>query len=111
MFLPMIKRLDVSIQQDIFRDMGGRRHGLQFRADVLNVGNMLNKNWGVGQRLVNGAPLLVPTAAQGGVADASGRAQYRLRVVNNELMTTSLEPTAGLNDVYRVQFSLRYSFN
>ncbi len=52
----------------------------------------------------------MPTAAQGGVVDAQGRAQYRLRVVNNELMTKSLEPTAGLNDVYRIQFSLRYTF-
>jgi hypothetical protein len=53
----------------------------------------------------------VPTAAQGGQADAAGRAQYRLRAVSNELMTKSLENTAGLNDVWRVQFSLRYSFN
>ena len=52
----------------------------------------------------------VPTAAQGGPVDAQGRAQYRLRTVNNELMTRSLEPTAGLGDVYRFQISLRYLF-
>jgi len=30
--------------------------------------------------------------------------------VNNELMTKSLETTAGFSDVYSVMFSLRYQF-
>ena len=77
---------------------------------MLNFGNLLNEDWGVGQRLINTQPLTVPTAAQGGPADAAGRAQYRLRVINNELMTKSLEPTAGLGDVYRFQIMLRYLF-
>ena len=34
-----------------------------------------------------------------------------MRVVNGQLMTKSLEQTAGLNDVYRVMFSFRYFFN
>ncbi len=104
-FLPMVNRLDVSLAQDLFRDLGGRRHGFQFRVDVLNFGNMLNKNWGVGQRLIHNQPL---TNAG---ADAQGRVSYRLRVVNNELMTKTFEPTAGLGDVWRVQFGLRYLFN
>ena len=44
---------------------------------------------------------------RGGTSAAS---QYRLRVVNNELITRSIERTAGTNDVYRVQFSIRYMF-
>ena len=36
--------------------------------------------------------------------------QYRLRAVNNELMTKSLETTASISDVYRVMFSVRYQF-
>jgi hypothetical protein len=104
-FLPFVKRLDVSFSQDLFRSLVGRRHGFQFRVDVLNFGNLLNKNWGVAQRFVNAQPLT------NAAADSSGRVSYRLRVVNNELMTTTFEPTATLNDVYRVQFSLRYLFN
>jgi hypothetical protein len=110
-FLPLVKRLDFSVAQDLFTSLKGRRHEFQFRADFLNFGNLLNDNWGVSQRLVNNAPLVVPSAAQGGAFDAQGRAQYRLRVINNELMSKSLEQTADLNDVWRIQFSLRYSFN
>lgn len=110
-FLPMVRRLDFSIAQDLFKSLSGRRHEFQFRVDMLNFGNLLNKDWGVGQRLVSNSPLIVPSSAQGGPADAQGRAQYRLRVINNELMSRTLEQTADLNDVWRIQFSLRYAFN
>ncbi|HEY8551263.1 MAG TPA: carboxypeptidase regulatory-like domain-containing protein [Vicinamibacterales bacterium] len=109
-FLPMVKRLDLSVAQDLFKDFFGQRNLFQFRVDILNFGNLLNSNWGVGQRLISNQPLVVPTAAQGGPADTQGRAQYRLRVINNELMTRSLETTAGLDDVYRIQLSVRYLF-
>jgi hypothetical protein len=109
-FLPMVHRLDFSVSQDFFATIKGHRHTFQIRADILNFGNLINEEWGVGQRLINTQPLIVPTAAQGGVADAQGRAQYRLRTINNELMTKSLEPTAGLGDVYRFQIMLRYLF-
>jgi len=103
--LPMIWRLDFNVAQDLFTNLGSKRHALQLRADFLNVTNLLNSDWGVGQRLINNQPLTNPAV------DAQGRATYRLRVVNNELMSKSLESTAGLNDVYRIQFSLKYSFN
>ena len=110
-FLPVVTRADLSISQELFRSLRGRRHALQARLDVANVGNLINKNWGVGQRLISNQPLIVPTTAQGGAADAQGRTQYRLRVINNQLMTKSLETTANLADVYRIQFSFRYTFN
>ena len=52
-FLPMVFRTDLSISQDIFKNLWGSRHSLQFRVDIPNFGNLLNSNWGVGQRLVN----------------------------------------------------------
>ncbi len=57
-----------------------------------------------------------PAAGQRPAADDAGgrrdrpRCGYRLRAVNNKLMTTSLETTAGFSDVYSVMFSLRYQF-
>ena len=110
-FLPLVKRLDFSASQDLFTSLKGRRHAVQFRVDFVNFGNLLNSNWGVSQRLVSNSPLVVPSTAQGGVVDALGRAQYRLRLINNEYMTKTLEQTADLNDVWRIQFMLRYTFN
>jgi hypothetical protein len=112
-FLPLVRRMDLSIAQDIFKNIGGKRNAFQLRLDILNFGNLLNKNWGVGQRLV-GSTLFVPIVAQPltnpGV-DAQGRLQYQLRVVNNELLRNSLEPTADIADVYRMMVTLKYLFN
>jgi hypothetical protein len=110
-FLPMVHRADLSIAQELFTNVGGYRNGIEIRADILNFTNLLNSDWGVSQRLINNQPLIVPTAAQGGPANAAGEAQYRLRNISNQLMTTSLEKNAGINDVWRMQFSIRYNFN
>jgi hypothetical protein len=109
-FLPMVHRLDLGITQDVFANIGSERHRFQFRVDIINFGNLLNSNWGVAQRLVSNSPLIVPTAAQGGPADATGRMQYRMRVINGQLMNSSYEQTADLLDVYRVMFSVKYFF-
>ncbi len=104
-FLPMTNQLDLSVAQDVIATIRGKENRFQFRVDFLNFGNLLNKNWGVGDRLVNTQPL----TSRG--ADSEGRALYRLRVVDGELMTKSYEKSAGLGDVWRIQFSLRYFFN
>lgn len=109
-FMPMVTRADMSLAQEVFTNFAGKRNSLSIRADILNVGNLLNKNWGVGQRFVNTQPLIVPSSTQGGPADAQGRAQYRLRAISNELIANTFEKTSGVADVYRIQLGVRYSF-
>jgi hypothetical protein len=108
--LPFVHRIDFSLSQDIAPVIKGRKHAFQLRWDILNFGNLLNKNWGVGQTLISNTPLIVPTNAQGGPADAQGRARYRMRAINGELMTKSYQYTANIDDVWRMQVSLRYTF-
>jgi hypothetical protein len=103
--LPMVWRLDFSVAQELLAERGGRRHALQLRADFLNFTNLLDGDWGVARRLVSAQPLTNP-----GV-DAQGRATYRLRAINNQLMSRSLQPSTTLQDVYRVQLSVKYSFD
>jgi hypothetical protein len=105
-FLPLVRRMDLSVGQEVFANLWGR-NAFQVRLDIQNFGNLLNKNWGVSQRIVLSSQ---PLSAQG--ADAQGRAQYRLRTlsVGGDLITKPLESTASLSDVYRMQVSLRYRF-
>jgi hypothetical protein len=104
-FLPRVTRADFSFSQDFRFDAGGRKHTLQFRWDVDNFTNLLNKDWGVSQRTVsNGRPL-----TNAGV-DTQGRLNYRLLSVNNQLITKTFEQTSSLSDVYRMMFSVKYIF-
>ncbi|MEO8075787.1 MAG: TonB-dependent receptor, partial [Acidobacteriota bacterium] len=104
-FLPLVKRMDLSLSQDLFHSLGGVRHSGQIRLDVTNFGNLLNHNWGAGQRLVQNQILTNATA------DAQGRATYRMAVVNNALPTKSLQTTTFAADVYTLMLSFRYNFN
>ena len=104
-FLPQVKRMDLSISQDIFGSMGGQRHSGQIRLDIVNFGNLLNSSWGVSQRLIQNQ--ILTNAA----VDASGRATYRMAVVNGALPTTSYQSTSGIADVYTLMLSFRYNFN
>jgi len=107
----MVYRLDFSVAQDLFKNIGSGRHSLTFRADFLNFSNLLNHDWGVGQRFVGQTAAGRNQPLTNASVDANGAARYRLRVVNGELLNKTFETTAGLADVYQIQFSLRYSFN
>ncbi len=103
--LPMVYFADLSVEQEFFADVFNRRQALVFRADIVNVGNLISRSWGTGQRMVTTQPLL----NQG--VDANGEMQYHLRRVGGEFISETFENTAGLGDVFQVQFTIRYLFN
>ena len=110
--MAMFNRADLSIVQDVFKNIGGKRNAAQVRLDISNFSNLLNRDWGVSKRLVlpttgaNGAQILTNAAA-----DAQGRASYRMAVVNGELVRNTFQGNTGLGDVYQIMLSFRYSFN
>jgi len=111
-FFPLFNRVDLSVVQDVFKNIGGKRNGGQVRLDFTNFGNLLNHNWGVSERMVvpltqaNGAQLLTSPGV-----DAQGRPTYRLAVVNNQLVSRTFQTNTLLSDVYQFMISFRYSFN
>jgi len=109
--MPMVYRADLSFAQQLFTNIKGKRNTLEFRVDILNVGNLIDSDYGVGKTFNSTQLLVVPTAAQGGAASADGRPQYRMRNLGTNLVTETYRPTAGVADVWRMQFGLRYIFN
>jgi hypothetical protein len=47
--LPYYKHLDLNITQDLYLKTGTTKHTLRLSFDIINVGNLLNKNWGIGK--------------------------------------------------------------
>jgi len=109
--MPMVYRADLSFAQQLFTNIGGKKNTLEFRVDILNVGNLLDSDYGVGKTFNSTQPLVVPSSTQGGPASADGRPQYRLRNFGTDLISSTYRATAGVSDVWRMQFGLRYIFN
>jgi hypothetical protein len=101
-FLPMVYRADFSASQTILTN--SKKQALEFRVDILNVGNLLNSDWGVGQFMTSTSPL-VPAGV-----DANNRPQFRFRNLGNTLISDSFTPSSGQFDVWRLQFGLRFNF-
>jgi len=105
-FLPLLHKMDLSVTQDVFKNVKGHRNAGQFRIDIQNFGNLLNSDWGVGQRVIRNNILSTPAFDA-----ATGHLTYRMQVVNNQLVSKTFESTSGLLDVYQFMLSFRYSFN
>ena len=104
-FLPVQFKSDLGVTQELFAAGGGKRNTFSLRFDILNLDNLINHNWGAGQRLVSNQPLL----PQG--ADASGALLYRLRNIGADLLpAATYQNTIGISDVWRMQVGLRYTF-
>jgi len=103
--LPMITRFDLSISQQVTGSLFGRENRFTVRLDILNLTNLLNRNWGVAKTLMTSQPLVFSGVVTNG---AEVKPAYTLRAINNELIKNSFTTTATINDVFRMQISLRW---
>ena len=101
---PYIVRFDFSTQLELFRNIGKNRHTIQLRADIFNIGNLINSAWGVS----NFVHTFNPLAAAG--VDANGAPIFRMNRVNNSLNYTTYRKGTGFDDVWQGQLGIRYIF-
>ena len=104
-FLPMVARADLSVSQDVSRNIGGKGNSLQIRLDIFNFSNLLKSDWGVSQGFVTTRPL-----TSTGV-DTFGAPTYTLANVGHSLISRSFQKNASTLDVWRMQLGVRYMFN
>jgi hypothetical protein len=106
--LPFLHRFDLSVAQDIFIKIAGKRNAFQIRADILNFGNMLNNEWGVSQRATNSQLLNFVSR------DANNVPTYRLATQRDASGTYLIRDTYQYNssvfDVWSAQLGIRYTF-
>jgi hypothetical protein len=91
--------------------VGAQKNTLQFRVDILNVGNLLNNKWGVAYASTTSNPLTIAN----NTATTAGTPTYRLatQVINGstELLRDSYVKAINVNNVWQAQIGLRYIFN
>ncbi|MDO8369037.1 MAG: carboxypeptidase regulatory-like domain-containing protein [Saprospiraceae bacterium] len=106
---PILHRFDVSVTQEFYLKIGGKRNTIQFRADILNAANLLNSEWGLGNNFVSDRPL----SAAGTTADGVPQFRMATQTINNEpvLIRESFVKSKTQFDVWVAQFGIRYIFN
>lgn len=113
-YAPWLTRFDFTAIQEFYVRAGskGTRHTIQFRADILNVGNLLNNKWGVGWQNTSSSPLSLASVSTAGVPT------YRMgtqSVVENGttrtiLLRDSFVKNITIDNVWQAQLGVRYSF-
>jgi hypothetical protein len=117
---PWLTRFDLSVVQEFYVAVGakGKRNTIQLRADILNIGNLLNNSWGLGYALTastSGSTSNPLTLAS--VNATTGIPQYRLatQALRGQAQAVPLRdsfvPAQNINAVYQAQIGIRYNFN
>lgn len=110
--MPVGSKIDLSIIQSVFKNIAGKRNAGEVRLDITNFGNLLNSDWGVGDRTVisstgaNSIGILTNPAA-----DAQGQLSYRMAVVAGDLASRTFQKSSFQSDAYALLLSFRYTFN
>jgi hypothetical protein len=109
--LPFVGRVDLNLVQEFKPMIKGKSHTIQLRADIFNIGNLLNNKWGAGYRLNTSAPL-VYNALTGTNKDTPSfrMATIKDAVGDDTINYSSLARTTNLGDLWQGQVGLRYSF-
>ncbi|TXE07987.1 carboxypeptidase regulatory-like domain-containing protein [Algoriphagus aquimarinus] len=101
---PWLSRFDVRVLQDIFTNIGEKRNTLQVSLDVVNFGNLLNKDWGISQR-TNGAQNLLSRSGS-----VSATPNYVMNQVSGQLPTSPYQNVSNFSTTWSMQLGLRYIF-
>lgn len=108
--LPWRNRMDFKFVQDLFTNLGSRRNTLQFSIDILNLGNLLNSDYGR-IRLVNAAQLLIPQNTAALVPGGTVVPTFRLATDRGLPVSETFRDLLSVGATYSMQFGLRYIFN
>jgi hypothetical protein len=113
LLLPFFKQVNLNITQDIFVSAGKVKNTLQFEFNIINVGNLINRNWG-NYKFVNSTQFLsFQKIAPAGDPNA-GKPTFSFPYFN-AATSTPLTQTFGegtsIASRWQAQFGLRYIFN
>ena len=100
---PMLTKFDLSTMVELFRNFGKQRHTIQLRADVFNVGNLINHKWGVADVINTSSPV----AARPAVNNVP---VFRYNLLNNSLNYDTYRKGTSILDVWQAQLGVRYIF-
>ncbi|WP_293297873.1 TonB-dependent receptor [Pedobacter sp. UBA4863] len=107
---PWRNQVDVKLLQDIFVNVGGKKNSLQFTWDIFNVGNFINKNWGLVKQ-TNQRAILNPRNAAALTPGGATKPLFWLATDRGLPITSTFRDLTSISSTYYMQFGFRYTFN
>jgi hypothetical protein len=107
---PWRNQVDVKLIQDVFVNVGGKKNTLQFTWDIFNVGNFINKNWGLVKQ-TNQRAILIPTNNTTIATNGTTKPLFRLATDRGLPITNTFRDLTSISSTYYMQFGFRYIFN
>ena len=110
--LPYFKKMDLNITQDISLKTGkneGNRHTLRLSLDILNVGNLLNKYWGIVK-----SPTVTNFLRYEGLGADGKTPSFSFTqqdATNLTPFVNSVSNSTSIASRWQMQFGIRYLFN
>jgi outer membrane receptor protein involved in Fe transport len=107
---PWRNQVDVKVLQDIFVNVGGKKNSLQFTWDIFNVGNFINKDWGL-VKVTNQRALLTPRNTAALTPGGTTKPIFWLNTDRGLPVTSTFRDLTSISSTYYMQFGFRYTFN
>ncbi len=107
--LPYYKKLDFNLTQDISIKTGAQRNTLRLSVDILNVGNMISKYWGVVK-----SPTVTNFLRYEGLGADGKTPSFSFTqqdAANQTPYVNSTSNSTGIASRWQMQFGIRYLFN
>jgi len=101
---PWYNRVDMKILEDIFTKVGPRRHTIQLSADIYNVANLINNDWGA-RKIYTVKNPLVPVLSGGVPTNTFTISPYNGAPVNKTFINT-----ISTASTWSMQLGVRYIF-
>ena len=107
--LPWQHQFDFKWVQDLFYQKGSDSK-VQFTFDILNLGNLINSNWGVSKTQITGSYQNIPLLKYEG-ANADGKPTFSLPVKTAaDYYTTSYKTVLGYGSTWSMLAGIRVAF-
>jgi hypothetical protein len=106
---PWYNRVDARLLQDFYVTTGNTKHTLQFSVDIINLPNLLSRDWGIRDQYIINNPLTLKAVS------ATGQPTYTLAEISTSattkaLVTNPFQKITTFGTTWGMQLGLRYIF-
>jgi len=105
---PWYNRVDARFLQDFYVTTGNTKHTLQFSVDVINLPNLLSKDWGIRDLYIINNPLTRRSSA--GAASPTYNLAEVTQDGTKQLITSPFQKNTSFSTTWGMQLGLRYMF-